>query len=121
GGGGGGGPPPPTPLTWDYTVADLLRDWRLPTVLVVPARLGAIGQTVAAVALARQVGVNLRGLVINAMEQGVPAERAIADWAPPALLENLVQVPVLGVWPWMEHREDAQALAAASRAIDWPD
>ncbi|HAN45876.1 MAG TPA: ATP-dependent dethiobiotin synthetase BioD, partial [Cyanobacteria bacterium UBA8156] len=109
------------PLTWDYTVADLLRDWRLPTVLVVPVRLGAIGQTVAAVALARQVGVNLMGLVVNVVTQEVPAEQAIADWAPPALLENLVQVPVLGIWPWVEHREDANALAAAARAIDWPN
>lgn len=30
-----------SPITWEYTVADLARDWRLPTVLVVPVRLGA--------------------------------------------------------------------------------
>ncbi|NJK59190.1 MAG: dethiobiotin synthase [Oscillatoriales cyanobacterium SM2_1_8] len=59
-----------TPLTWDYTVADWLRDWRVPAVLVVPARLGAIGQTVAAVALARQTGVKLLGLVVNVFGGG---------------------------------------------------
>jgi len=110
-----------TPLTWDYTVADLLRDWRLPTVLVVPTRLGAIGQTVAAVALARQAGVNLQGLVVNVVAPEVPAAQAIADWAPPALLENLVQVPVLGIWPWVEYPEDAKALAAAAQTIIWPE
>ncbi|MGL5058815.1 MAG: dethiobiotin synthase, partial [Microcoleus sp.] len=54
-----------SPVTWELTVADLARDWRLSGVLVVPVKLGAIGQAVANVALARQTNVNLRGIVLN--------------------------------------------------------
>ena len=42
------------PITQELIVADLARDWRLPTLLVIPIRLGTIGQAVANVALARQ-------------------------------------------------------------------
>jgi dethiobiotin synthetase len=48
-----------TPLTRELTVADVAREWRLPTVLVVPVRLGSIGQAVANVALAKQAHVKL--------------------------------------------------------------
>ena len=33
-----------SPVTLELTVADLARDWQLPTLLVVPVKLGAIGQ-----------------------------------------------------------------------------
>jgi dethiobiotin synthetase len=41
-----------SPLTEEYIVADLARDWALPTVLVVPVKIGAVGQAIANVALA---------------------------------------------------------------------
>jgi len=42
-----------SPVSEEFTVADLAAEWRLPTVLVVPVNLGAIAQAVANVALAR--------------------------------------------------------------------
>ncbi|NCJ05398.1 ATP-dependent dethiobiotin synthetase BioD [Synechococcales cyanobacterium C] len=87
-----------TPVTAELTVADLARDWRLPTLLVVPVQLGAIGQTVAHVALARQSGVQLKGLVLNCTQPD--AAEAIASLAPPQLIESLTQVPVLGILPY---------------------
>ncbi|MFM5896305.1 MAG: dethiobiotin synthase, partial [Dolichospermum sp.] len=42
-----------SPITDELTVADLAGEWRLPTILVVPVRLGAIANAVANVALAR--------------------------------------------------------------------
>ncbi|MGB7444921.1 MAG: dethiobiotin synthase, partial [Coleofasciculaceae cyanobacterium] len=53
-----------SPITHELTVADLARDWRLPTLLVVPVKLGAIAQAVANVALARQSGVLLKGIIL---------------------------------------------------------
>ncbi|MBD0263750.1 MAG: ATP-dependent dethiobiotin synthetase BioD, partial [Tolypothrix sp. Co-bin9] len=57
-----------SPITDELTVADLAGEWRLPTVLVVPVKLGAIGQAVANVALAKQSRVHLVGIVLNCVE-----------------------------------------------------
>lgn len=90
-----------SPITRELTVADLARDWRLPTVLVVPVKLGAIGQAVANVALARQSKVELKGIVLNCTHRRTEAE--VAQWAPPDLIQSLTQIPVLGVLPYLEN------------------
>ncbi|NET11091.1 MAG: AAA family ATPase, partial [Symploca sp. SIO2B6] len=54
-----------TPVTFDTTVAALARDWRLPTLLVVPVEWDAIAPAVATVALARQTCLDLIGIVLN--------------------------------------------------------
>jgi len=56
-----------SPVSEEFTVADLA-EWRLPTVLVVPVKLGAIAQAVANVALARPSRVHLKGIVLNCVQ-----------------------------------------------------
>jgi len=101
-----------SPVDGQTTVADLAWDWHLPTVLVVPVRLGAIAQAVANVALARQAKVNLRGIVLNCLSP--EAEAAIAHLAPPKLIRSLTQMPVLGTLPYLENPKDLEKLAHAA-------
>ncbi|MGB3695215.1 MAG: dethiobiotin synthase [Spirulinaceae cyanobacterium] len=93
-----------SPVTSELVVADLARDWGLSTVLVVPVKLGAIAQTVANVALAKQFGVHLKGIVLNCRESGT--EEKLADWTPIDLIQSLTNLPVLGLLP---HLADPQA------------
>ncbi len=107
------------PLTWDYTIADLTRDWRMPTLLVAPIRLGAIGQLVASVGYARKLGLKLSGIILSEVTCN-PAE----ELADRNLIENLCQLPVLGVIPYLEDAQDLEALACAAaglwlEAIGW--
>lgn len=104
-----------TPITWELTVADLGRDWQLPTVLVVPVKLGAIGQAVANVALARQAQLNLRGIVLNCVQPLTPDQ--IQQWAAPELMTSLTQVPVLGTLPYLENPESLDQLADAASCL----
>jgi dethiobiotin synthetase len=105
-----------TPVTNESTVADLAWDWRLPTVLVVPVRLGALGQVVANVALAKQSRVHLKGIVLNCPHEDV--EQALADWAPPKLIQTLTQTPVLGIMPRLGDPSDRAALIQVAAALD---
>lgn len=105
-----------SPLTAELTVADLAADWRLPVVLIVPVRLGAIAAAVANVALARQARVNLKGIVLNCREPRTQAE--IADWTPTELIESLTRVPILGVLPHLPQPTDLTALADAAAQLD---
>ncbi|HEY9847514.1 MAG TPA: dethiobiotin synthase, partial [Candidatus Caenarcaniphilales bacterium] len=86
-----------SPVTYETTVADLARDWRLPVVLVVPIKLGAIAQAVANVALACQSQIHLKGIVLNCVQPCTAEE--VANWAPQSLIQSLTNTPVLGMLP----------------------
>ncbi|WP_404790035.1 dethiobiotin synthase [Altericista sp. CCNU0014] len=103
-----------SPITAELTVADLARDWTLPTVLVVPVRLGAIGQAIAQVALAQQARVDIRGLILSCSNPCSALE--IEQWASVELLESFTRHPVLGILP---HQDDLALTALARAAAEW--
>ncbi len=108
-----------SPVTWELTVADLAGQWRLPTVLVVPVKLGAIAQTVANVALARQYKVNLKGIIFSCASP--LSEQEIVDFIPTSLIQSLTQTSVLGIIPYLENTQDINKLAhvAANLDLEW--
>ena len=106
-----------SPVTEELTVADLAGEWRLPTVLVVPVRLGGIAQAVANVALARQSRINLKGIVLNCVQRRTDAE--IADWTPHQLIQSLTNTPVLGCLPYLDNLGDLDKLAQVASDLDW--
>lgn len=105
-----------SPVTDELTVADLAGTWRLPTVLVVPVKLGAIAQAVANVALARQMQVSLLGIILNCTQPRTDAE--IADWTPVDLIQSLTNIPVLGCLPYLDNLADLDKLAKVASDLD---
>ncbi|MDY6785810.1 MAG: dethiobiotin synthase [Cyanobacteriota bacterium] len=105
-----------TPVTEELTVADVARDWHLEAILVVPVQLGAIAQTVANVALARQQKVSLKGIVLNCCHPD--SEANLANWAPTALIQSLTQVPVFGVLPHLDDTQYLTKLAKCASNLD---
>lgn len=105
-----------SPVTYETTVADLAWDWRIPTILVVPVKLGAIGQAVANVALARQTRVHLKGIVLNCLHPC--SNQEIENWAPAALIQSLTGVPVFGVLPHLHDRTNLDLLAQAASHLE---
>lgn len=98
-----------SPVTEELTVADLAQQWHLDVVLVVSVKLGAIAQTVANVALARQNQLNIKGIVLNCSEPCTNSE--IDDLAPIELIQSLTHVPVLGTIPYLTDITDLDKLA----------
>ena len=105
-----------SPVTDELTVAYLAGSWRLPTVLVVPVKLGAIAQAVANVALARQMQVSLLGIILNCVQPRTDAE--IADWTPVDLIQSLTNIPVLGCLPYLDNLADLDKLAKVASDLD---
>lgn len=102
------------PLTPETTMADLAWDWRLPTVLVVPVRPGAIAHAVANVALARQAKVHLRGIILTCDQPDAADHQD--EWVPVGLLRSLTQVPILGQLPYLDIL-NTQTLAQAAAGL----
>lgn len=105
-----------SPVTDELTVADLAGKWRLKTVLVVPVQLGAIGSTVANVALARQAKVNLVGIILNCVQPITDEE--ISDLTPINLIQSLTGVPILGIVPYVNERDDLAKLSQIAATYD---
>lgn len=105
-----------SPLTDDSTVADLAWDWRLPTVLVVPVRLGCIGQAIAHTALAREGRIHLKGIVLNCVQPCSPEE--LEQWAPIRLIQKLTGVPILGTIPHLEDPTNLNKLAHVASGLE---
>lgn len=105
-----------SPVTDELTVADLAGEWRLPTVLVVPVRLGSIAQAVANVALARQTRVHLVGIVLNCTQPRTAEE--IADLTPPEIIQSFTNTPVFGCIPYLEDLKDMAKLAQVGSNLD---
>jgi dethiobiotin synthetase len=105
-----------SPVTDELTVADLAGEWRFPTVLVVPVKLGGIAQAVANVALAQQARVNLKGIILNCVQPRTEAE--IADWTPIELIQSLTHIPVLGCLPYQENLTDLDKMAQIASSLD---
>jgi dethiobiotin synthetase len=105
-----------SPITEETIVADLAWDWRIPTILVVPVKLGAIGQAVANVALARQSKVHLKGIVLNC-PQHYSAEE-IEAFAPARMIASLTQTPVLGCMPYLPDTSNLKQLAKAASNLN---
>ena len=105
-----------SPVTWELTVGDLARDWRLPTVLVVPVRLGAISEAVVNSFFARQSKINLRGIILSCIKSD--SESFLEEWAPIDLLQSLTNVPVLGVLPYLHDTKDISKFAQIASHLD---
>jgi dethiobiotin synthetase len=106
-----------SPVTAELTLADIAHEWRLPALLVVPVKLGSIGQAVANVALATQAGVDLRGIILNCAQS--VTDQDIADFAPADLIVNLTRKPVLGCLPYLTAVHSIENLAQAAAGLEW--
>jgi dethiobiotin synthetase len=106
-----------SPVTAELTLADIAHEWRLPALLVVPVKLGSIGQAVANVALAAQAKVDLRGIILNCAQS--VTDQDIADFAPADLIVNLTRQPVLGCLPYLEAAHSLENLATAAASLEW--
>ena len=98
-----------SPVTNELIVGNIAADWRLPTLLVVPVKLGAIANAVANVALARSLNIDLKGIILNCSQPEVSEK--IEDLTPIDLIQSLTQVPIIGVLPYLSDLSDTHKLA----------
>lgn len=87
------------PLTKDYFVANLIREFGLPVLIVAKSGLGTINHTLLTVDAAIVRGFDIRGIIFNRM----PATNmSMAEMTNPKVIHELTGVPVLGSLPEIE-------------------
>jgi dethiobiotin synthetase len=90
------------PLTRDYFVANLIRDFNLPVVIVSRPGLGTINHTLLTVDAAVIRGFDVRGIVFNRLST---ANYSIAEVTNPKVVHELSGVAILGTLPEIENMD----------------
>jgi len=98
-----------------YFVTDLIKDLKLPAVVVTRPSLGTINQTLLTVNQLLSEGIDVAGVIINF---NTPAEGTIAEKTNPRALRALCPVPILGVVPCLKDISAESIEEIAAGCID---
>lgn len=89
------------PLTGGMLIADLVAALKLPLLVVARPGLGTINHTILTCFAARQLGLDVRGVIVNSY----PESPDMAEEYAPHLIDSLSGAPLLGVFPRIEGGE----------------
>jgi dethiobiotin synthetase len=93
------------PLTGGLMVADLIGRLALPALVIARPGLGTVNHTVLTCYAAKQLGIEVRGIIIN----NYPEHPDRAAESAPHLIDSLSGAPLLGIFPHVEV-EDQQMI-----------
>ena len=90
-----------TPILQDYFVANLIKDMKLPTLIVARTKIGTINHTIMTCKMCEKYKIPIKGIVINNFdEDGYSVEELKRD------LKNLTNVKILGIIPFIDDMSD---------------
>lgn len=96
------------PLCGGLLIADLVRLLSLPLLIVARPDLGTVNHTLLTTFTARQLGLDVRGVVINSY----PEEPSLAESTAPHLIDSLAGAPLLGRFPRIHAHDEQQVVVA---------
>ena len=99
------------PISKDYFIIDLAKDFGLPLIVVARPGLGTINHTLLTVNYAIKEGVHVAGIIIN---YGQPPLNTQAEHTNPKTMKQISPVPIIGIFP---HLEDLSSGAIQKAAI----
>ncbi|HEY6837696.1 MAG TPA: dethiobiotin synthase [Geobacteraceae bacterium] len=102
------------PLAGGLTVADLILHLGLPALIVARPNLGTINHTLLTTFTARQLGIDVRGIIIN----NYPAQPDQAEEYAPHMIDSLAGAPLLGVFPHVAHENLQTVVERLAERLD---
>lgn len=105
------------PITRDVWMADLASRLQLPVLIVARPNLGTLNHTFLTVHYARSHNLAVLGVVISGYREDTTD---IAEQTNPAMIEEMCEVPVLGLIPWQDDLQTPEDLThAVSVGLDF--
>ena len=103
------------PITRDYSVIDMAKDFNLPLIVVSRPSLGTINHTMLTVNYAIKEGLRVAGIIINYSQ---PPENTLAEATNPEIIKRISPVPVIGIFPYLTDMESATIEKTAEETLD---
>lgn len=91
-----------TPILKDYYVTDLIKDMKIPSVIVTRTKVGTVNHTVMTVEMCKKYKIPVKGIIINDFDSdGYKVKELTRD------LKNLTNMPILGSIPFIQDMSDS--------------
>jgi len=101
-----------TPILKDYYVTNLIKEMKIPTVIVTRSKIGTINHTIMTVKMCEKYKIPIKGIIINNFDDGYPVAELKRD------LQNLTGIKVLGSIPFIKNMHDASLYRIFKKNID---
>ena len=89
-----------TPILKDYYVVNLIKNMKIPTIIVTRSKVGTVNHTLMTVMMCQKYKIPIKGIIINNFDNGYPINQLKKD------LENLTGIKVLGSIPFIKDMSD---------------
>ena len=101
-----------TPILKDYYITNLIKDMKIPTILVTRSKVGTVNHTIMTVKMCEKYKIPIKGIIINNFDRGYPVKQLTSD------LQNLTGIKVLGSIPFLKDLSDTSLYRIFKKNID---
>jgi len=101
-----------TPILKDYYVTNLIKEMKIPTIIITRSRVGTVNHTIMTVKMCEKYKIHVKGIIINNFDDGYPVSELKRD------LQNLTGIKVLGSIPFLKDMSDASLYRIFKKNID---
>jgi dethiobiotin synthetase len=101
-----------TPILKNYHIANLIKEMKIPTIIVTRSKVGTVNHTIMTVKFCEKYKIPIKGIIINNFDKGYPVKQLKND------LEELTGVNVLGSIPFLKNLSDASLYRIFKKNID---
>jgi len=102
-----------TPILKNYFVIDLIKEMKIPAVLVTRTKIGTVNHTIMTVQMCKKYKIPIKGIIINDFDSGGYNTRELARD-----LNSLTRVPVLGSIPFIKDMSDTSLYRIFKKNLD---
>lgn len=102
-----------TPILKEYYVTNLIKDMKIPAVIVTRSKIGTVNHTIMTCKMCEKYKIPVKGIIINNFDKGYPIKDLKND------LQNLTGVQVLGSIPFIKNMSDASLYRIFKKNIDF--
>ena len=101
-----------TPILKNYYVTNLIKDMKIPAVIVTISKVGTVNHTLMTVMMCQKYKIPIKGIIINNFDKGYPINQLKKD------LESLTGIKVLGSIPFIKDMSDKSLYRIFKKNID---
>lgn len=101
-----------TPILKDYYITNLIKEMKIPTVIVTRSKIGTINHTMMTIKMCEKYKIPVKGIIINDFDSGYPITELKRD------LQNLAGIKVLGSIPFIKDMSNASLYHIFKKNID---
>jgi dethiobiotin synthetase len=102
-----------TPILKNYYITDLIKEMKLPAVIVTRTKVGTVNHTIMTVKMCQKYKIPIKGIIINNFDSDGYAVKSLKRD-----LQSLTGVPILGTIPYLEDLSDDSLYKTFKKNID---